>query len=47
MTLEWLVTDITALRSPDTAESAISGGDFGWANFLANLGRICGEGATI
>ena len=34
MKLEWLVTDVTAVGTPDRAERAINfGSDFGWAFF--------------
>ena len=34
--IEWLVTNVTAIRSPDRAEHAMYlEGDFGWAFFLA------------
>ena len=45
MRIEWLVTDVTAIGSPDRAERAILGGDFG-SNCLANSGHINGRGAT-
>ena len=44
--MEWLVTDVTAVGSPDRAGRAILGCDFGW-EFFVNLGRICGRGATV
>ena len=46
MKIEWLVTDLTAIRSPGRAERAIWG--VGWLGvFLVNPGHICGRGATL
>ena len=46
MKTEWLVADVTAVRSPDRAERAILGVILA-GRFLANSGRICGCGATL
>ena len=43
--LEWLVTDVTAVGSPDRAERGILGDGFG--PFLANSGHFCGRGASL
>ena len=40
--LEWLVTDVAAVRSPDRAEHAIMGVILAGC-FLASSGRICGR----
>ena len=46
MEIEWLVIDVTAIGSPDKAECTILGMILAWP-FLANLGCICGRGATL
>ena len=46
MKIEWLVTDVTAVESPDRVESAILGVILA-EPFLANPGCICGRGATL
>ena len=47
MRIEWLVTYLTPVGSPDRAERATYfGGGFCGA-FFANSGRICGQGATL
>ena len=46
MKLEWLVTNVTAVGSPDRAERAIFGVILA-GRFLANSGRIFGQGATL
>ena len=46
MKIEWLVADVMAVGSLYIAEHAIWETMFGWALF-ANLGRICGRGATL
>ena len=38
MKIKWLVADVTAVRSPDRAERAILGDDFGWACFWPSQG---------
>ena len=43
MEIEWLVTKITAVGSPDRAERAI----LGVGVFLANLGHFCSQGAIL
>ena len=47
MKIEWLVTNVTAVRSPDRAERAslkvVLAGRFFWTN----SGRICGRGVTL
>ena len=46
MKLEWLVTNVTAVGSPDRAERAIFG--VIWMGvFLSNPGSSCGRGATL
>ena len=45
MKIEWLVADVTPVRSPDRAERDILGIIFG--RFLANSGHIRGRGATV
>ena len=45
--VEWLVADVTAIRFPGKAESSILGVILAWCDFLANLGRFCGQGATL
>ena len=58
MKIEWLVTDVSAVRSPDRAECAILAvilternmlfwGRFWLRNLLANSGRFRGRGATL
>ena len=42
MKLEWLLTNVTAVRSPDKAECAILGVILA-ERFFANSGRICGR----
>ena len=46
MKIEWLLTDVTVVGSPDRAERAILGVILAW-RFLANSGRICGRGAAL
>ena len=46
MKIEWLVTNVTAVGSPDRADRAILEVILAWL-FLANSGRICGQGATF
>ena len=43
MKSEWLIANVTAVES--LVKAAVFCGDFG--RFLAILGRICGEGATL
>ena len=48
MKINWLFANVTAVGAPDRAEHATHFlGDFDWAIFLANSGRICGRGATL
>ena len=44
MNIERLVTNATAIESPDRAERAILGVMLAGRFFLANPGRICGRG---
>ena len=44
MKIEWLVTDVTAVGDPDRAKRAILGVIL-VGHFLANPGRICGQGS--
>ena len=44
--MEWLVTDVTPVRSPDRAECAILGLILA-GSFLANSCHICGRGAIL
>ena len=44
MKIEWLVTDIPAVGSPDSAERAILGMILA-GRFLVNSGHICGRKA--
>ena len=50
MKIEWLIADVTAVGSLDTAERGIFEGDFGWALFwpiqaIFVVGRpLCGLG---
>ena len=46
MKIEWFVTNVTAVGSPGRAEHAILGVIL-VRRFLANSGRICGQGATL
>ena len=46
MKIEWLVTNVTAVRSTDKAEHVILGMVLAERCF-ANSGRICGRGATF
>ena len=46
MKIEWLVSDVTAVGSPDRSERAILGMIVA-GRFLANSGCICGRGATL
>ena len=46
MKIEWLVTNVTAVGSPDRAEHAILR-VFWLGDFLANSGPICGQGANL
>ena len=46
MKIKWFVVNETAVGSPDTAEHAILRVILA-VRFLANLGRICGRGATL
>ena len=46
MKTEWLSTNMAAVGSPDREERAILGVIL-TVQFLANLGRICGQGATL
>ena len=46
MKKEWLVANVTAVRSPDRAEHAILELILA-GQFLANSGCICGRGATL
>ena len=47
MKIEGLVTDVTAVGSPDIAEHAIFGGDFGWALFWPIQSIFCDWGAIL
>ena len=46
MKLEWLVTDVTAVQSPDRAERAMVKVILA-EHFLANSGRICAWGVIL
>ena len=46
MKIEWLVTDVTAVGSPDRAERAILGVILA-GHFLAGSGQICGRGGIL
>ena len=46
MKIEWLVTNVTVVGSPDIAERAILEVILA-GHFLAYSGRICGRGATL
>ena len=46
MKIEWLVANVTAVGSPDRAKRAILEVIL-VGRFLANLGCICGRGATL
>ena len=46
MKIEWLVPNVTAVRSPDRAEHAMLG-ELLAGRLLANSGRMCGRGATF
>ena len=45
MQLEWLVTDVAPVGSPDRAENCYFGDDFG--RFVSNSGRFCDQGVTL
>ena len=47
MKKEWMVTNVTVGRSPDSSRTCYFEGDFGWSLFFANSGRICGRGVTL
>ena len=53
MKIEWLIADVTAVGSLDTAERGIFEGDFGWALFwpiqaiFVVGGPLCGLGTPI
>ena len=47
MKIKWLVTDVTAVGSPDIAKGAILGMLLGGDVFLVNSGGICGWGAPL
>ena len=44
MKIEWLITDVTAVRSPVSAECPNLFGDFG---IFVKLGRFCSQGGTL
>ena len=46
MKIEWLVANVTAVRSPDIAEHAILEVILP-EHFFANSVHICGQGATL
>ena len=46
MKIEWLVTKVTAVKSPDRAERAIFCVILA-GSFLANSCHLCGPGATL
>ena len=46
MKKEWLVANVTAVKSLDRADNAIFGG-YWLGVILANPGHICGRGATL
>ena len=46
MKIEWLVTDVTPVEFPGSAEHAVLGVILAKL-VLANSGRICGRGATL
>ena len=44
MKIDWLVSNVTSVGSPVSAERDIFGGNLA---FLASSGRFCGRGATL